>query len=410
MKKIILIFFSSLCILVAVLAVMNWTTIKTILVLRKGSVEQKEYDIQLPFEYQLGLIFIDVEIEGVTYKFMLDSGSSNVISKDLAEKLNAQSNNKNNLEDSQGVSSEVDFTVIDNIGIGELNYLNTGAAIIDLNTSDDIACLNIDGLIGANLMKKSIWKIDYQTKMIQISNTIDSFEIPDENERIPIFTELTGSPIIDVIIDGIEEKNVIVDVGSNGGFSLSMETYESLLNDNPNIKKRSGYGLSSSALSGNDFSTTTFYEALTNTISFGEVSIKNRSVDFSEDENVSTIGSEFLENYDVIINWIDYEIILIKKKEWSKPEVSSYGFTYRYNSNHLVIDKLFNNSEAKKAGLKINDRISSVNNTIFDEVLASEWCTILQEGLFDKNRDTIELIILRGDKELTFNLTKEALF
>ena len=167
--------------------------------------------------------------------------------KILAEKLNVESNNKNNLEDSQGVSSEVDFAVIDNIGIGQLNYLNTGAAIIDLGTSDDIACLNIDGLIGANLMKKSIWKIDYQAKMIQISNTIDSFEILDENKRIPIFTELTGSPIIDVIIDGIEEKNVIVDLGSNGGFSLSMETYESLLNDNPNLKKRSSYGLSSSA-------------------------------------------------------------------------------------------------------------------------------------------------------------------
>ena len=95
-----------------------------------------------------------------------------------------------------------------------------------------------------------------------------------------------------------------------------------------------------------------FYEALANTISFGEVSLKNRSVDFSEDENVSTIGSEFLENYDVIINWMDYEIILIKKKEWSTSEIPSYGFTYRYNSNHLIIDKLFNNSEAKKAGLK----------------------------------------------------------
>ena len=87
MKKTILILFSSLCIIVAVLAVMNWTTIKTILVLNKGSVEQKEYTIEIPFEYNLGLIFIDVEIKGNTYKFMLDSGSSNVISKDFSRKI-----------------------------------------------------------------------------------------------------------------------------------------------------------------------------------------------------------------------------------------------------------------------------------------------------------------------------------
>jgi hypothetical protein len=259
-------------------------------------------------------------------------------------------------------------------------------------------------------MKKSIWKIDYQTKMIQISNDINSFEIPTKHTKIPIFTELTGSPIIDVIVDKIEERNVIVDVGSNAGFSLSMETYNALVNDNPNIEKRFSYGLSSSALSGNDFITTTFHEVLTNTISFGEVSLKDTRVEFSEDENVSTIGSEFLENYDVIINWFDYEIILIKKKELNTLETSSYGFSYRYSKNDIVIDKLLNNSKAEKAGLKINDRIIRVNNTLFDEVLSSEWCTILQNGLFDESSNTIELIILRGDKELAFNLTKEVSF
>lgn len=410
MKKGILIFFSSLFIIVVILAVMNWTTIKTLLLLNKGTVEQKEYNIQIPFEYNLGLIFIDVEINGNNYKFMLDSGSSNVISKDLAEKLNLKSNNKNNLEDSQGVSSTFDFVVIDNIGVGELNYLNTGAAVIDLDTSDDIACLNIDGLIGANLMKKSIWKIDYQTKMIQISDNISSFEIPSGNKRIPIFTEFTGSPIIDVVIDKVEEKNVIVDLGSNGGFSLSMETYTSLLNNNPNIVKTSSYGLSSSALSENELTKTNFYEVLPNTISFGEVSIKNTLINFSEDDHVSTIGSEFLENFDVIINWLDYEVILVKKKELNKPEASSYGFTYRYNSNHIAIDKILNNSDAEKAGLKINDRIIRVNNVFFDEVLSSDWCNILQNGLFDENSDILELIILREDKELAFNLTKEVLF
>lgn len=410
MKKIILILFSGLFLIVIVLAVMNWTTIKTLFILNKGTVEQKEYNIQIPFEYKLGLIFIDVEIDGSTYKFMIDSGSSNVISKDLAEKLNLQSANKNNVEDSKGVSSDFDFTVIEKIGIGQLNYLDTGAAIIDLDASDDIACLNIDGLIGANLMKKSIWKIDYTAKMIQISNDINSFEVPDGNKKIPMFTELTGSPIIDVIIDEIEEKNVIVDVGSNAGFSLSMDTYNALVKDNPNMVKRSSYGLSSSALSEDNFMTTTFHEVLTNTISFGEVSLKDTHVEFSEDDKVSTIGSEFLENYDVIINWSDYEIILIKKKESSTLETSSYGFGYRYSNNNIVIDKLLNNSKAEKEGLKINDRIIRINNTFFGKVLASEWCQILQNGLFDENSDTIELVIIRGDKELTFNLTKEVLF
>ena len=91
-------------------------------------------------------------------------------------------------------------------------------------------------------------------------------------------------------------------------------------------------------------------------------------------------------------------------------EISSNGFTYQYSDNHIVIDKLLDNSGAKIAGLKINDRIISVNNTSFQKVLLSEWCTIMQNGLFDESSDSIELTILRGSKELTFTLTKEVVF
>lgn len=409
-KKVLFIVLSILLIVILAFLIMNWTTIKTVLILRKGSVEQKDYNVEIPFEYNVGLIFIDVIIEGNTYKFLLDSGSSNVISTDLAKKLNLQSKSISALEDSQSASSEYNFTTIKKIQIGGLSYLDTGAAILDLNDSDDIACLNIHGLIGANLMKKSIWKIDYQSKTIQLSDNIKSIDISSESEKIPMFTELTGSPIIDVIVNQTEERNVVVDLGSNGGFDLSMDTYNALLNSNPDISQNLSYGLSSSALSSNALSKSNFYNVLSSNLSFGEVELANTRISFSENENVSTIGSQFLENYDVIFNWFDYEIILIKKKEHNLSDLTTYGFSYGYNNNYITIDKLFENSSASAAGLKIDDKIIKVNDTSFDTVSKSDWCDILQGNLFENESAEIELTILRKEKKLIFNLIKSNLF
>lgn len=408
-KRIFLIVSSILLVLVVAFAILNWKTINTILILRKGTVAQKEYDIQIPFEYDLGLIFLNVQIEGNDYRFLLDSGSSNVISKDLAEKLNLQVVSNSDLEDSQNAASEVEFTTIGNIKIGELDYLNTGAAIIDLNASEDIACLKIDGLIGANLMKKSIWKIDYQNKLIQLTNSVDSVKIPSSSKKVPFFTELTGSPIIDVLVDGTEEKNVILDLGSNGGFSLSMETYRALLNDHPSVSQISSYGVSSSVLNDSNELNARFYDVFPEEVSFGEVEVNNLKISFSENEHTSTIGSAFLENFEVILDWSDYELILVKKNELKDSNLHSYGIDYGYTNKSIFIKKIFVNSSAEKAGLNINDKIIKIDDLSFDRVAPSEWCDIIRTDLLEKEKNNIEVTVLRENKEMMFSLTKSNL-
>ena len=188
-----------------------------------------------------------------------------------------------------------------------------------------------------------------------------------------------------------------------------MDTYNALIIDNPDIPKNVSYGLSSSALSSNGFSKSNFYNVLSSNLSFGEVELTKTKVSFSENENVSTIGSQFLENYDVIFNWFDFEIILTKKKDHHLFDLSTYGFSYGHSNGHITIDKLFENSSATEAGLKIGDTIIKVNNTSLDTVSKSEWCTILQDDLFENDSTEIELTILRKNKKISFNLMKSNL-
>ena len=118
------------------------------------------FNAKIPFEYRLGLIILKVDIAGKEYDFVLDTGAPNVISKELAQKLGLNNVSEQKVGDSQGEYSNLGFTTIEKVTIGGIHFLNTGAAIADLELSKEVGCLKIDGLIGSNLMKKAIWKFD----------------------------------------------------------------------------------------------------------------------------------------------------------------------------------------------------------------------------------------------------------
>ena len=59
--------------------------------LKQGNIVQKDFKVTVPFEYRNGLIILKVTIQDEIYDFILDTGASNVLSKELAEKLKVTS-------------------------------------------------------------------------------------------------------------------------------------------------------------------------------------------------------------------------------------------------------------------------------------------------------------------------------
>lgn len=297
MKRIIIIA------LLGIIALTSCNTIKTISTLKKGEVEQQKFAVNIPFEYRLGLIVFDVTIDGQEYSFILDTGAPNVISKKLAEKLDLTSTSYQDVGDSQGEESKLGFTSIEKISIGGINFLNTGAAIADLSISREVACLNVDGFIGANLMKNAIWKFDYDKQIITISNSTESLNIPEQNEKVPFFTKMTGTPILDITLNSVTEKNVILDLGSNGDIALSKKTLDKIMKTEAKLPLSVSFGNSSSGLYGTGASDSIYYTSVSD-VSFGDIALKNTIVEFTN-ESASTIGTNFFKNYDLVINWFD---------------------------------------------------------------------------------------------------------
>ena len=377
---------------------------KTARIMKKGEVVQQEFKVEIPFEYRLGLIVIEVEIDGTEYDFMLDTGAPNVLSTELAWELQLIPVASFKTSDSQGEHSKLEYVLVDQINIGGISFQNTGAAVADLNASNVIGCIKIDGLIGANLMRKAIWEIDYENQKITITNSLSSLDVPDGGKTIPFNQKVSGTPQIEIDLNGQKEKYITVDLGSNGDFDMSLSTYKKLLKNDTLTSTTFGYGRKSSGLYGLSKPDTTKY-AIVPDMSFGDIILNNKIVSFQKDKS-SLAGTNFFKNYRLIFDWFNEELIMIETKEYKNTRYDNFGFSPNFSDNKLIIGFLFNQSSADKAGLKLGDQIIGINEKDYREITLDGWCEILNQKLIAEDVSSISITVLRDGENLTFDLTK----
>ena len=185
-----------------------------------GTIAATHYSDTVSFNFDYNLPLIAVEIEGEIYNFLLDTGAPSVISPELFQKLQLKSLHSTKISDSNNTSNTEIITQVPKMKIGNLIYENMGVFVIDLKNSFALKCFKLDGIIGANQMAKSYWKLDYENNSCHISSelnqeTIQDFEVVN---FIPKMGQLT--PLVNLEIENIWFNQVTFDTGYNGTISL----------------------------------------------------------------------------------------------------------------------------------------------------------------------------------------------
>lgn len=378
-------------------------TIKTVKLFQKGEITEKEFITRVPFEFRLGLIVIQVEIQGQQYDFIVDSGAPNVISSDLAQKLNISSDIQQKTKDSQGGSADLGFTTIPEIVIGGIHFKNTGTAIADLQQSTEIGCLRIDGFIGANLMKEAIWHFDYQQKIITITHSKSNLEIPAEAKTIPFKQQITGTPLIDISYNGIVDKKVTFDLGSNGYLVSSTQVLKEI-NSKKAIPTNYGFGNNSSGLFGNVVNDTMLFGVVSQ-VNFGGIELKEQLVTFN-DQKAKNIGTGIFKNYHVILDWGKSEITMIPTQKTASSELNSTGVSMRFLEGKLYISFIYHGSDAEKQGVALGDQVLELNGKNFRNCTSEQWCKLINDGIFPAENEENTLILSKNGEEKTFSLKK----
>ncbi|WP_298371224.1 aspartyl protease family protein [uncultured Lutibacter sp.] len=375
---------------------------KIIKTLKQGNIVQEDFKTTIPFEYRKGLIILKVTIENETYDFILDTGASNVLSKELAEKLNVKSLGSENVTDIHKTSQLLNYTKIGNIEIGGINFQNTIAAISDFN-SGELACLNADGFIGSNLMRFAVWDFDFKNQLITITDNEQKLNIPSDAIESKMFIGTASSvPSIISYINGDKALNNLIDLGNNSTPHLSYLNFVKQKESNKITKYIAGSGYSGIGMYGKGEKKNE-YSAKIDEIKIGDHIIKNKIMRVKNGK--TNLGLLFFKNYRLILNWKAKNIKMVQESTSNNTELNHFGFNPNFNKNKVFVDFIYNDTAASKL-LQIGDQILQINNIDYSKITNENKCDYFNDGIISKGTAEITIKILRNEEELEFQLKK----
>ena len=352
-----------------------------------GSLEVLEFYSEVEFETRLNLIILPVQIRGETYRFLFDTGAPNVISEELNEKLQFKTLGTGSVGDSQGNRNKLGVQKIDTIGIGGVYFLNTAALVADLGQAE-IACLEIDGILGANLMRLAYWKIDSENAVITLSTDLDTLLTGlDECYTLPFKTSKTYTPYVSMILNDSLFESITYDTGSGGYLTLRKSVD---LNPDYRLGEYTGYG------------STGLYGSQRDTIRYGRIAINIDGFSqkgIAEYNTVSVkklVGMEFLSQFIQIFDWQKNEISLYEDK--IAPQIyDRFPVSPRWIDDVLIVGGLSNDLPSTSLGLNIGDTIGVINEVSYRDADFDAYCELIIEAMRNK-RDTLSIELTNGQK------------
>ncbi len=372
-----------------------------------GDVQQKTFKVDIPFEYRFGLVVIKVELNNETYDFVIDSGAPNVLSKELAETLGLKGLvTINNMPDAQRTNQPMDITKLEGLTIGGIKFKGTGAVIGDFNQSVEVGCLDIDGILGANLMRLAVWKIDYRNQIITISNTKENLVLEAGTKRIPFYTDLANTPYCTIKINGIEEKNVMIDLGASMGFNLSSKTYDKIQSEVSEHKKVTQIGYGGHGFHGYGKIDSIYY-LQANELSAGQIRLNKQVIRFSQN-STPLIGTAFFKNYDLVMNWDDKELLLSPHTVYDNQKFTHKGIDFNYKDGALRIAALFKESAAEKSGIQLGDKIIQIDGKDYSNTTIADYCELIKQVYKDNSIKNVKNVVInRKGERLSFDIKND---
>lgn len=358
-----------------------------------GEIKQVEFYEEIDFDFSTGLPLIKVRIQGKEYTFLLDTGAPNILSKEVAQKIKYQTITSNKINDSQGKSARQVSVRIDTIQIGKLDFIDTGAVIIDFNKVYELSCFKFDGIIGANLMSKAIWEIDYAENKIAIADHIDSFDVSESAYKVPFYmSNAQRTPKVKIKTDRITFNKVTFDTGATGAFQLGMGKAKPIIDSLEGFEME---GSTSTGIFGRSTLSTSKYAKI-DTTSLGNLKLFDQVIKFKS-VGSTTLGNDFLKNYRVLIDWKRKEIKLEEQGGYDKKFHEGFDVLPRVEDNKLFVTGIVKESEAEKLGVQLNAQITSVNGEDASFISENLGCEYVLASPLSKI-DTLKLTILQDGK------------
>lgn len=359
----------------------------------------------IPFNYIRNHICIRSKIDTITGDIVFDSGADGLYLDSIFFKTNPFGQFKYipailpGIGSSGGQKVEV---ITDKLNYSSANFSKTFSSIPIFKLKPILGDY-ADGIIGVNAFSKSILEINYKDEYLRIHKDFKDIDT-SKYERIRMIKKKNRLHVpitIKIKPDLIIEDYLLLDIGSGGTVSIINDASVKY-NFKDEITDKVKYFTKYGGVSGN----ATCYFFKSSSFEIGNYKFDSVLMDYSIDKSgalskqnnsIGLLGNDILDRFDVIIDFINNDIYLKPNSDFNYPfQLSKLGFNYVDRSetmNSWIVTGFFENSNAQKSGLQIDDKIISVNGKDIHNISYKE-----QEELWDKI-DNLVLIVIRNNKE-----------
>lgn len=275
-------------------------------------IEPAKFKTVLPFELTKEGILIVTTYWGKEHKpipLQFDNGAPTTVDSLTKTTLtNIQETNTHDKDRMMPTGQKITnhFLVAPNVQFGGINVQNV--AFLETPYIGH----SPTGLLGRNIQKKGIWKIDFLHKSITFTNNIDSIGSLDQAKSLPVKFDYFDKITVKVKMEDATSEVMDVDFGYNGAVILPLDKFTKLAKAKKNSYVRKATG-TATTLAG--VRSTNYYVIDHGILSFKDDTYLDFEIASSDIERNNLLGLGFFSQFEfVIIDYINKAIYLSKKK------------------------------------------------------------------------------------------------
>lgn len=354
----------------------------------------QKYKTVLPYRMVGGKMIVDLVMNGTSRSFIFDTGGRTALTGEICEELGLTVVDSLVVTDVNSKKAAYPLVSIESLMTPDqkINFKHVSA--MKLAKPSPFECFHTDGLIGSDLLVRTIVEIDGKTKTI----TITSAENPSTvslRKMLP-FTK-SGMPIILLQAGAGNNITALFDTGCPSFFSLKVSDYETLKTTGAFQVLSEGYGEGSIGVAGMAEADISHRVCLP-VLSVGGTKFQNVTSETSTPP-FTLLGVKLLDYGKVTLDYPRARFYFEANEAANDLSSKHYNVALRVKDGELIISTVWS---AMKGVVEVGDKVTRINGK---PVRMYDFCESIVNGIPElkgKKKTRLTVQTKQGEKVIVY--------